>query len=62
MATGGDKEDNFEDMIKKINENPQYKVLTKEEYESLLAIASLRTSTPKPTQESPVVRPRESLP
>lgn len=62
MATGGDKKDNFEDMIKKVNENPEYKVLTKEEYESLLAIASHRTSTPKPTQESPVVRPKVSLP
>ena len=27
-------------MIKKFNENPQYKVLTREEYDSLLAIAS----------------------
>lgn len=62
MAAGGDKKDNFEEIIKKVNENPGYKVLTKEEYENLLAIASHKTSTPKPTQESPVVRPKVSLP
>lgn len=68
MAAGGEKKDekidNFEEIIKKINENPEYKVLTKDEYESLLAIASHKTSTPKPTptEEPPIVKPKVSLP
>lgn len=63
MAGGGDTNgDNFEEMIKKVNENKEYKVLTKDEYESLLAIASHKTSTPKTTKEDPIVRPKVFLP
>lgn len=60
----GQTKDDFQKLITKVNENPDYKVLTKEEYESLLAIASHRdnkTSTPntavKNTQEN-VVKPK----
>ena len=55
MASG----DNLSKMGKTINQNPNYKVLTKEEYNALLALASQRgeskqdtsttTSTPKPS-------------
>ena len=55
MAAG----DDLSKMVKTINENPNYKVLTKEEYAALLALASQRgeskqdtattTSTPKPS-------------
>lgn len=55
MASG----DDLSKMVKTINENPNYKVLTKEEYNALLALASQRgeskqdtattTSTPKPS-------------
>lgn len=52
----------LEDMVKKVNENADYKVLTKEEYESLLNIASHRTSTPHPTKDDSVTRPKVSMP
>ena len=48
--------DDFEEMIKKVNENPDYKVLTVEEYEALLA--NTKTSTPKTRIQEPLVRPK----
>lgn len=48
--TKGDTGDKaMEDALKKVNENAEYKVLTKEEYEKLLTIANKNvTSTPRP--------------
>lgn len=36
----------FDEMIKIVNENPDYRVLPKDAYESLLQIATGKTSTP----------------
>ena len=40
-----DKE--MEEAVKKVGGNPQYKVLTKEEYDIQMAGTALRASTPK---------------
>ena len=37
----------MEEAVKKVNENPKYKVLTKEEYEILMGGAVPKTSTPR---------------
>lgn len=50
----------MEDAIEKVKKNTNYKVLTKEEYESLLAIAAHKdnkTSTPQVTQDKTTLQP-----
>lgn len=48
MAEKEDKSDKaMEEAIKKVGENPQYKVLTREEYEALMKGAIPKTSTPR---------------
>ena len=42
-----EKNKDMEEAVKKVNENPKYKVLTKEEYEILMGGAVPKTSTPK---------------
>lgn len=58
MASGGDPDEiEFEDMLEQVNKNPDYKVLTKHQYESLLAIASSRDRIPATsTPSSPVAQ------
>ena len=48
MAEKEDKPDKeMEEAIKKVGENPQYKVLTREEYEALMKGTIPKTSTPR---------------
>ena len=42
-----EKNKDMEEAVKKVNENPKYKVLTKEEYEILMGGAVPKTSTPR---------------
>ena len=54
-----DNKDDFEEMVKKVNENPDYKVLSREKYEAILALLPAKTSTPVPrTGTDPVVKPK----
>ena len=58
-ATGGPADQKLDDLIKKVKENTDYKVLSKEEYEKLLARATLKdTLTSTPQVKYPDVRPR----
>ena len=59
MTEKDDNKDDFEEMVKKVNENPDYKVLTREEYEAIMAFVPAKTSTPIPhTGTDPVVKPK----
>lgn len=63
MAEKQDKEDKqLEEAIKKVGENPGYKILTKEEYDILMKGAIPKTSTPRvpltPQPPNPLFRPR----
>ena len=50
----GDKQ--LEEVIKKVGENPGYKVLTKEEYDILMKGAIPKTSTPRvPLTPNPLI-------
>ena len=64
MASDMSKDEgSIEDVIKKLNENPQYKVLTREEYDSLIAIASnvnKQNKNATPNKKTP--EPRASTP
>ena len=64
MASDKSKDEgSIEDVIKKFNENPQYKVMTREEYDSLIAIASSVNKQNKnapPNKKTP--EPRASTP
>ena len=72
MASEADKK--MEEMVKAVNENPSYKVLTKEEYDLLVAakdkkgpnksladIVSKITSTPAPPPSTPDVKPKTTF-
>lgn len=53
MATGNPTDNKMDELLEQVKANTDYKVLTKEEYESLLAIASHKTivtSTPQVTK------------
>ena len=59
MTEKDDNKDDFEEMVKKVNENPDYNVLTREEYEAIMAFVPAKTSTPIPhTGTDPVVKPK----
>ena len=59
MAGKDENKDDFEEMVKKVNKNPDYKVLTRYEYEAIMALVPARTSTPIPhTGTDPVVKPK----
>ena len=51
-----DKEKEMEEAIKLVDTNPQYKVLTKEEYEILMGGAKPKTSTPRMPVPTPKVK------
>ena len=55
-GVSGDKE--MEEAVKKVNENTDYKVLTREEYDKLLSLAhkNVLPSTPAPSAPAPVSR------
>lgn len=57
FATMAEKQDNqLEEAIKKVDENPGYKVLTKEEYDILMKGAIPKTSTPRvPLTPNPLI-------
>lgn len=58
-ATGGPSDQKMDELVKKVRENTDYKVLSKEEYDKLLALASAKnivTSTPQVTE--PAVKPK----
>ena len=59
LAGKDDNNDDFEELVKKLNENPDYKVLTREEYEAIMALVPAKTSSPIPhTGTDPVVKPK----